>query len=651
MLSTKAQEALAQLAGAGELPAKLFWGTFGAVRGASETHVGTAKPWLEPQCAAEELYYSGILHPCGSKRLWRAAQVQVSAEIRQLVGDALPKPRIGSAADEVGEDTSALLHDTTQWLIYVTCQPRPRLYKQRWLRPPNLMDLNHRLIRQQRSERLKSHRRNSWLAFVAFVAAAAGLHAGEQLTAVGWAWLRMTPAEQSRYLWQAWRVAPESVRRLYGLPSGGITPAGLAQLVECLPKREEIFSARQLLHWFTGAGSGFSIYLNTAYPALEDLESIARHLLATELSFLGIVKRVAGSAQGPQRYTVTPAGKQLLNNSAGTEDSSKRELLFRSELLGEDEELEVKIAGQGAAAAQAVLAQYAVTIGHEQSGDGQALGCIHRYKLNRVSVGRAVASGQRLPTLFAALHEAEVRTSMAQQSLLASWAAEGEAIRLRTVTIVETRTAQLFEEILDQPRVHALVGRVLRPTVGIVKGSSVNFVEELLAAGRFVAETAGRPAPQRPGVPDGSAAALWLAGMVYAEIGRFTPLPLPPPYAAMAALYDGLSTHERTAVEGYLEEVAANLMRWLDHFSFAPPPEPTDPARWVAHIKEAIDTCRRLALDYFSAGRNMVVHFVVEPYWLEEHNGVPYLRGDPGGDVPEAILFRLDRVCALAFAE
>jgi hypothetical protein len=46
----------------------------------------------------------------------------------------------------------------------------------------------------------------------------------------------------------------------------------------------------------------------------------------------------------------------------------------------------------------------------------------------------------------------------------------------------------------------------------------------------------------------------------------------------------------------------------------------------------------------------MAVRFVVEPYWLEEHHGELYLRGDPGAGASEAILFRLDRIQSLSIA-
>ena len=81
----------------------------------------------------------------------------------------------------------------------------------------------------------------------------------------------------------------------------------------------------------------------------------------------------------------------------------------------------------------------------------------------------------------------------------------------------------------------------------------------------------------------------------------------------------------------------------LDGRTFAPPPQPSDPARWRPLIESAVATGRTLTMHYFTAGRNVLTQRTVTPYWIEEHRGIPYLRADChlAGRVR---LFRLDRI-------
>ena len=85
----------------------------------------------------------------------------------------------------------------------------------------------------------------------------------------------------------------------------------------------------------------------------------------------------------------------------------------------------------------------------------------------------------------------------------------------------------------------------------------------------------------------------------------------------------------------------------LDGQAFTPPPEPADPARWRPLIEQAIAAGADLELTYFTAGRNLLTRRSVTPYWIEEHNGISYLRADchQAGHVR---LFRLDRIQAIA---
>ena len=123
-------------------------------------------------------------------------------------------------------------------------------------------------------------------------------------------------------------------------------------------------------------------------------------------------------------------------------------------------------------------------------------------------------------------------------------------------------------------------------------------------------------------------------------------MPAPLPTAHLAALFDQLAPPEQAALHAQLAQVEEDLRAALDQFPYTPPPQPTDPAVWRPLIIQAIDSQARLQMTYFTAGRNLTTSRLVEPYWLEEVRGVPYLRAycHSAGRV---LIFRLDRIEAL----
>lgn len=642
-LTPAAHTALARLVEAGELPAHQFWGAYGSVRRAAAARGTGHKPWLRPESPAEELYYLGLLHPVDRAQLQRAARLQTAPDLRRLLAAHRPAP---SQADGIAE-CLVLLHDVGQLVIFMHTGASAGLHKGRWLRRNDLEALNRRLLCPQHSVPLPPHRRSPRLVLLAFLAHAAGLHAAGRLTPSGWSWLRMAPAEQLRLLWEAWRSAPQSWRKEFGLPSAGISHVGLAHLLECLPAIAAPFTAGQLADKLAGTARALNTYLEISFPAAEDLTALVRGILAAELEQIGIVRCVTGRAKFRRKYVLTEAGRLLL--SGGAEQFLFPTPAACTELKLVDGKLAVATPAAPVSPFQAVLAPFAEYVGMYAT-EPAPTNAVHHYRLDKASVAKAVAAGHSLPQLFTGLTGVGLDCTPEQQRLLAAWSAAAEAAQLRSAVLLETKTPDVLAELQRLPSVLPLLGRILRPTVAEVSGSASQLADRLATAGHIVSGPPVRKLRRHSKQTHAESAALWLAGMVYAEIGRHLPLPLPVPYDALAALYAEIAAADRSGVEGQLEQFRADLLQWLDHVVFVPPPEPSDPAQWLPTIQAALDQGRHLAVDYFSAGRNMLIHYVVEPYWLEERHGILYLRGDPQTGAREAVLFRLDRIKSLAFS-
>ncbi|HHW84884.1 MAG TPA: WYL domain-containing protein, partial [Chloroflexi bacterium] len=106
---------------------------------------------------------------------------------------------------------------------------------------------------------------------------------------------------------------------------------------------------------------------------------------------------------------------------------------------------------------------------------------------------------------------------------------------------------------------------------------------------------------------------------------------------------------QQALLQAQYERLIDLLADLLDNLPFTPPPTPTDPAQWQAIIHTAIEQKQPLQITYFSAGRNLSTQRRIEPYWIEERRGIPYLRAYCHS-AARVLTFRLDRIQAIAAA-
>jgi hypothetical protein len=296
----------------------------------------------------------------------------------------------------------------------------------------------------------------------------------------------------------------------------------------------------------------------------------------------------------------------------------------------------------------------------------------HIYRLDEAAVAAAAAAGHGLPALVEALAGLGVQLSPAQLVTLQAWHARGHELQLLVLPLLRAARPELLAQLHAYADVRAGLGELLSPTVAVAALPPADLAARLRAAGFFPQGPGtrdqeshrrcaerwdrsqepenGAPAsrPQHPASTPAkravqSPAVLWLAGQLYAALSEHTTLPLPPPFADLTALLAALPPLDQAVIQAHWETVRNDLLALLDGRTFAPPPQPSDPARWRPLIESAVATGRALTMHYFTAGRNVLTQRTVTPYWIEEHRGIPYLRADChlAGRVR---LFRLDRI-------
>lgn len=686
-LSPAARRAALRLAQSGNLPAALFLAEYGPVRRPGPGQHWSPPPWEQPATVSEELYYCGLLAPTEDVPLEKAGRVALPADLAPLfkaMAEATPPalPPANAAVNPI----SVLLHDVAQALCLLVDAEATgplQLLHDRWLPPAALTALNRRLLRSQPSP-LRSHARSRWPRFLFFLSTAAGLQQSGRLTASGWAWLAEAPPARLLRLWDAWRSAPLSLRTAYRQPTAALPEPWPDLALKHLADLSTPFTAGELSEAVLGHEQSYTAYFAAHLAALSDLDAASADLLAALAEDWGILTSIPAAA-GPA-FQLTDLGRWLLAGAPGDSPVpllpsvaasaaqlqvagegrwdlcvlawtrpvhqarlglyARHEAFIASSLPSAPQEPGGLPSAEGAQPSAEGGLPSAPTTDHGKRWRGDAP--YHVYRLDADTVAAAAAQGHELPGLLVSLAELGVRLTADQIAMLQGWHARGRRLQITHLPLLRAADRETMAQVMTHPEVRAGLDDLLSPTVALIAIPPSELAQRLRAAGFYPQLLASNTQllasiPQLPASSIQSPAALWLAGRFYVALGELIPLPLPPPFADLAALLESLSPADRATVQAQWEALAGAWRGVLDGQTYAPPPQPTDPERWRPAIAAAIAAGRSLHIRYFTAGRNVLTERTVTPYWIEEHRGIPYLRADChlAGRVR---LFRLDRI-------
>ncbi|MFN8493502.1 MAG: WYL domain-containing protein [Caldilineaceae bacterium] len=641
-LSPQAQAALDRLLQGDELPAPLFLAEFGGIRRAAKRQAWPIPPWQAPATPAEELYYLGLLCPINGSSFVKASAWDLPSDLRPRLhamrtAALPPKP----TSIRTGPDitiTYALCHDVGQWLIYLHEQTlqtgqTPLRPPHRWLARRHLNHLNQRLW-QAETPLPRTHKQSARLRLLHFLATAAGLVTAGALTPLAWAWLGEPPAQQLAQLWRGWLAASAELRQAYSQPDAALPAPWPTLLVSALNALPTPFTLPQLTaHLLAGAQTAYWV---AQLATLTDLDQLLAALLTEVLAPLGVVALADGA---PDLLALTPTGHWLLES--GPQPPTLAPWAQPPARLDQQSGGWVVTLPAHALLAQAQVAPYAAY----QVGERQPMPT-HLYHLTPATIGRVAALGLGLPTLAAALAATGCPLPPAAWADLTAWHTAGQAVQLGYYPVLRTNDRALMQTLQQNAAVRAHCAELLSPTTLLLTTDLSTMQQVLQAAGCYAALPTGAPAA----APPTANGALWLAGQVYALLGQYLPLPLPPPFAALQTLFQQLPAAEQALLQSQLAHWQNQLLDLLDNLSFTPPPHPSDPDQWRAALEAACQAHTAVQLTYFSAGRNLLTQRMVEPYWLEERNQVPYLIAYCS-QTGRVLTFRLDRIQAVRSEE
>ena len=647
-LSPGARTALHRLRQAGSLPTPIFLAEYGGIRRAGPS----PPPWREPQSASEELYYSGLLYPTPRRPIERSERVSAPADLPPF------EPVRPNLPQAIPGDPLPLLHDVSQVLVYLCQHPGLALHHQRWLPPVHTAALNRRLLRPE-APMPRRHKRARWLRFVFFLATAAELQVAGRVTPMGWAWLSLPSLKQLAQLWHAWKAAPPALREAYVQPDAGWPDPWPQPLLEQLAHQTTPFAAAQLTNLLLGQEVRSPAHFPSHVLNLNSVDTMIEGLLAMTLSGLAVVSELPGPApksdvsqappaeptgatdrRGPRWYVLTTTGGWLLDAIETAPPIASWTTTGQLEHSPPDT-WQLLIPTTISPHLQARLAPYTEYSGLQAPAD---LTC-HVHLLNEASVARAAAAGHGLPALLDCLQALDIELdpghSPAETEALSlpqihRWHDQGRTTHLLNVFLLRTATATQMAHIQQLPDIQRHLGETLSPTTCLVTGPLERLVEGLRRSGVYPNTT--QLLPDETGNESDSTSydlqladlppegALWLAGQLYALLGQYLGLPLPPPFTTLGQELGRFSPAQQALLQSQWQQLRQQVLELLDGQAFTPPPQPSDPDRWRRTIERVIADERSLEMTYFTAGRNLLTRRVVDPYWIEERHGVAYLR-------------------------
>ena len=275
-----------------------------------------------------------------------------------------------------------------------------------------------------------------------------------------------------------------------------------------------------------------------------------------------------------------------------------------------------------------------------------------RLCLSAERVGQAVANGTPLAQILNDLHQALGRPpSHRQRSQLRAWAAAGQQVHVRHVTLLETDSAARMGELRSRRHIRRFLGDALSPTRSEINPADLDSLRRSLAAYGLpiaadpLAPPATDPAPQTaPEYPPAATPILLTAALVLQGLGAHVDLPVRPTADLLQRLTQALPPKESQAAQLHarriLEEVEAAIAGYLRLPSWQ---IDVQGEQVYARIKKALEKGEEITIVYWNAESGQPIQRRIIPYHIETRRRIRYLHAWCHLRQDERI-FRLDRI-------
>lgn len=611
----------ALLGGNGAISYLEFSRNFGPIEPFRPWRLGEDRfPWRHPPSPAAHLYFLGLIFRLPGSAV-EAERVILPDEFREWL-DFLHSPEtyLEPADPPVIEPTSWPPPDLVVTLLLALCQRESiQPLHRRWLAPRWLAAWATHLPLQLDLAGVRSERAVPYLAFIHYLAEAAGLlslQAGllkPDVTA--WHWLELPAAGQCQRLWTGWLDdlgQERSLWKAYRFPAWGeIDPGVVERWLRALP------AAGSWYQWLPLA-EGFARQIKAPEP-----RSLIGALFQGPLTWCGRVQvHQADDAEPDLGWSVGSVFTTLDFSTASSPPLAEWQIDDTLHLAPE-------VAGRHWFA----LTQFMAV---------RAPGCL---ALTPETFGAALRAGWERNEIERALVEATGHSlSAAQHQALIQWENRAHRLTLGWKVVLSSPDRQLLARIAEQRGNRPYMGETLSPNhVEVDPARAEKLVVRLRRQGHdpWVEFPVGGDAPK---APEGGSPATWLGLRVYQLLGRWLRLPLRPAPELLAALEQEMTPQSLASVRFAIQQVEDELLLLVDGYTPALPPLPdAQTERHREMIEAALAAGQSLLMTYLEAGSGQETRRRVDPHRLERRGEMDYLAGYCHLRQAER-LFRVDRI-------
>lgn len=609
-----------------------------------------SQPWENPQSPTESLYFLGLLFYDKATR---------DLIVPEDLLDYYPVPERPAVVEDPTRPSSfaAMLaaHDVG-WLLVLLETTQTRLLHQRWLPPTFLHTWGERCAvgpaHPEAGSELQAERRR----FLHFVAEAAGLAAPTGVllkpTPAAWVWLTSNPLARFGTLWEGLTGASDERWSVYRLPGHKLlhSPMVLMETVLSALRREvgqaleeETVTLDRLPSLTFGTATAFAERILARDPELRNYLQRPEILNADEL----LTRAIVALLEGPLRWlgAVAEGAEDGLHLTAwGAHWLHPRAPMPEPPPVAPFT-LEPALTFAPPRGLPDLLGLATLATCGERLDDG-------RFRVTRERFVDALQRGHALNTLLARLNEVAQRPlSGTEIATLTEWAEDAERMAIRRLTVLEVDDPAILARLSEKRRGRSHIVRTLGRRAVAVDAGRLDVLVRRLTKQEGVPPQVELPPEEPPVDPSlgrGGAAQLWLAVRVYRALGRLVDLPVRLSYELarhLASLAEpGALSASQVAYERAVEALEDAIQ---GRAAFPVWTEPVlEVEESVGLIEEALREGYALAMDYYTAGRDVVTHRVVEPHRLEQRGKTVYLVGFCRR-VQDERVFRVDRIRTL----
>lgn len=589
-------------------------------------------PWQHSPSVTNKLWYLGLIFETKVDRDG-SNYITIPFELAEILTIKNPTPPPHFTSSNWGSPTITL--DITHLLTYLQWHSVKPLHY-RWLSPKHYRAINASFYHMDiNATEARSELQTTYFRFVHYLAEAAemvGITMGYlKPTIFAWEWLGASEPDRHRTLFTSWIKNPE-LWQLYRQPGH----ADFAQVVI------DVLSQNAEAHWDQDSLLRMIKARSIAEGAIEHIDDFSAEV--TALLTGPIMWSGWGEIRAGGEFRLTALGQWLVNDKVPVPSVPSEQGLSLVECR--EDEIVFRMPNTSILQPLQLFVELGLTV---QENDSQ----FYSYSIQHYAQMRS--NGLSLPTIAAKLQTITKGTLPREVlQLLNRWEASLQICQLESEILLKVKEPEILSNLMNDLTLRNYFETRISPRYASVKPSMINNLIKVLSQ-RGLLPISGCKFGARPVnvqephyaeeyILDGTIDPLYLALSLISLLGDIIDVPYNPSSDVRNHLASLLTPDKVAYLDALANDTLMKIRDGMDGYTIYPAILPETDLNLIRQtLDQAIEKQQSVEIIYHTAGRGERTTRIVEPHWIENHNGVLYLIGYCQLRQEER-RFRLDRI-------